>query len=445
MKKTSVHTKTAPRSPGIRLRPDKKSETRDALVKERDLLRLLLDELPDNIYVKDCAGRYVIDNRAHRKFLGAKTEQNVAGKSVFDFFPRALAQKYDEDDKRVIASGKPLLNREEPITDASGTDKWVATSKIPELDRKGTVSRLVCISRDITDRKRYQDALEKTKAELETRVNERTAELKSANERLREQIKLLKEKARLDAELEAARTIQQRLTPSFKPKIPRVNLMGSYLPAYEVGGDYLDYFQNEAGNWVIAIADVCGKGIPAALLMTMLRSTFRASARRETSARELLCSVNDSLTATIDHRSFITALCLIISSDGNSMSYARAGHPPLLRLGAGGGPPKDMKSEGLALGLAPDNATFRSGLEETVIRLDIGDRFFMYTDGLMDAEGRDKECFGQERICALLASLQGVDAEGLVSQVMERIRQFAGGVPYRDDMTMCALNVTGAD
>ena len=373
-----------------------------------------------------------------------KTELNVAGKSVFDFFPKALALKYDEDDRRVIASGMPLLNREEPITDVSGAEKWVSTSKIPEIDIAKNVSRLVCISRDITDRKRYQDALEKTKAELEIRVNERTAELKSANERLREQIKLLREKARIDIELEAARSIQQRLTPSFRPKIPRVNLMGAYFPAYEVGGDYLDYFQNEAGNWVIAIADVCGKGIPAALLMTMLRSTFRASARRETSARELLCSVHDSVSATIDHRSFITALCLIISSDGLTMSYARAGHPPLLRLGANGGPPEEMKSDGLALGLAPDGASFRSNLRETIIQLDVGDRFFMFTDGLMDVEGPDKDSFGQERIGELLASLPGLDAEAVVARVMERIRQFAGGGPYRDDMTMCAINVTGA-
>jgi sigma-B regulation protein RsbU (phosphoserine phosphatase) len=102
----------------------------------------------------------------------------------------------------------------------------------------------------------------------------------------------LGEKSRLDGELDAARSIQSRFTPNFRPQIPHVNLKGVYYPAYEVGGDYLDYFQTEDGQWVIVIADVCGKGIPAALLMTMLRSTFRVEARKETSAKRLLCAVN---------------------------------------------------------------------------------------------------------------------------------------------------------
>ena len=140
----------------------------------------------------------------------------------------------------------------------------------------------------------------------------------------------LEKKARLQGELEVAQDIQRRFTPQNKPSIPRINLKGVYFPAYEVGGDYLDYFQTDSGNWVVVIADVSGKGIPAALVMTMLRSTFRAEARYETSAKKLLCAVNDLMIEDLDDKSFVTALCLIIDKDGHSMSYARAGHPPLL-------------------------------------------------------------------------------------------------------------------
>lgn len=411
--------------------------------KERDLLKILLDKIPDNIYVKDTSGRYLLDNITHRKFLGESEERNVIGKTVYDFFPPDLAERYHTDDQKIILSGTPILDREEPIKGMAGTEQWVSTSKVPEFDDTGRVSRLICLSRDITDRKLFQDALQKAKDDLELRVEERTAELKIANERLQEQMALLGEKARLDGELDAARNIQRRLTPSFRPKIPRINLKGVYYPAYEVGGDYLDYFQNDAGNWVIAIADVCGKGVPAALLMTMLHSMFRAEGRHETSARNLLCSVNNSMVANIDHRSFITALCLIISRDGASMTYARAGHPPLIRLEKNGGPPHTMEINGIALGLVSDSASFRSNLEESAVQLETGDCFLMYTDGLFDAEDPRADSFGTERFNRLLARLPRADADALVLGIMDEIRKFKNGRHYGDDMTLCALQVTG--
>jgi PAS domain S-box-containing protein len=411
--------------------------------RERDLLKVLLDKIPDNIYVKDIAGRYILDNKTHRKFLGETEERNVIGKTVYDFFPPDLAERYHADDQNIIKSGTPILDREEPIMGIAGTELWVSTSKVPEFDDTGRVSRLVCVSRDITERKHFQDALQRAKDDLERRVEERTAELKAANQQLQEQMALLREKARLDGELDAARTIQHRLTPSFRPKIPHVNLKGVYYPAYEVGGDYLDYFQNDAGNWVVAIADVCGKGIPAALLMTMLHSMFRAEGRRETSARNLLCAVNDSMAANIDHRSFITALCLIVSRDGSSMTYARAGHPPLIRLDKNGGAPHSMAIKGMALGLISESDSYRSELEESTVQLETGDSFLMFTDGLLDAEGPSADSYGPERLNKLLAGLPGTDPDALIVGIMDDVRQFTSGRPFRDDMSICAMQVTG--
>jgi len=428
----------------LRRRLDACEHSLSLIARERDLLKVLLDKIPDNIYVKDADGRYIVDNAAHRKFIGESDERNVIGKTVYDFFPPDLAGRYHDDDRNIIRSGTPILDREEPIMGIAGKEQWVATSKVPEFDDGGSVSRLICVSRNITERKQYQDALQKAKNDLERRVEERTAELKTANDQLHAQMAMLQQKARLDIELEAARAIQHRLTPSFRPNIPRVSLKGVYYPAYEVGGDYLDYFQNDAGNWVVAIADVCGKGIPAALLMTMLRSMFRAEGRRETSARSLLCSVNDSMAANIDHRSFITALCLIISGDGASMTYARAGHPPLIKLDKYNGGPRIMATGGMALGLVSDGASFRAELGESTIPLEAGDSFFMYTDGLIDAEGVHGDTYGSERLEKLLARLPHADtADALVAGIMDDVRQFTGGRPFRDDMTICGLQVIG--
>jgi sigma-B regulation protein RsbU (phosphoserine phosphatase) len=252
----------------------------------------------------------------------------------------------------------------------------------------------------------------------------------------------LSEKARLDGELNAARSIQRRFIPQFKPQIPHVNLKGVYFPAYEVGGDYLDYFQTANGDWVVIIADVCGKGIPAALLMTMLRSTFRVEGRGETSAKDLLCAVNDFMAINIDDRSFVTALCLIIKSNGKSMTYARAGHPVLLKLSSKGEPPKLMAANGLALGLIADTAKFRSIMEETTIDLKKGDRYLIYTDGLTDANNPERNSYGMQRLCEVLARDRTSDADALIAMLMDDIKKFTRDAPYHDDLTILGLQVT---
>ncbi|MBN1575753.1 MAG: SpoIIE family protein phosphatase [Chitinispirillaceae bacterium] len=253
--------------------------------------------------------------------------------------------------------------------------------------------------------------------------------------------KELGEKAQLQGELEAARNIQQRLTPGFRPSIPRVNLKGLYSPAYEVGGDYLDYFKNETGCWVVVIADVCGKGIPAALLMTMLRSAFRVEANRETSAKQLLCSVNTTMQVNLDDRSFVTAICLIISSDGTSMSYARAGHPRLIRISAGSNHVETFDSDGVALGILSEDESFAETIDELTIPLNPGDRFFIYTDGLTEAFNLQKNPYTTKRLLKLLESDIGTSPEAVLNAIIHDIKAFTQGAPYHDDLTMIAMEV----
>jgi PAS domain S-box-containing protein len=253
----------------------------------------------------------------------------------------------------------------------------------------------------------------------------------------------LGEKARLQGELDAARSIQQRLTPSQKPSIPRVNLKGVYYPAFEVGGDYLDYFKTENGNWVIVIADVCGKGIPAALLMTILRSAFRVEARNETSSKRLLCAVNDSMRVNLDDRSFVTALCLIVNNDGTSMSYARAGHPKLIRVQAETNVVDTIESGGIALGFISEMAAFSGFVEEITVALNAGDRYLIYTDGLTEAVNNDKDAYGTKRLLDLLSNDIGATPEAMLDGIMRDVKAFTKGAPYHDDLTIIALQVTG--
>ncbi len=253
----------------------------------------------------------------------------------------------------------------------------------------------------------------------------------------------LEKRARLEGELEVAQKIQRRFTPQSKPLIPRVNVKGVYFPAYEVGGDYLDYFQTDAGHWVIVIADVSGKGIPAALVMTMLRSTFRAEARYENSAMKLLCAVNDSMIQDLDDKSFVTALCLIIDKEGQSMTYARAGHPPLLfRLANEGEQPSSMNPKGIALGMV-EGTQFRTLLEEVTIPLKAGDRYLIYTDGLLEAMDPERKTYGLSRLKSMLALDDDNDPEIMLKLILDDVKMFTRNAPVHDDLTILAMDVVG--
>jgi PAS domain S-box-containing protein len=131
-----------------------------ALARERNQLRTLIDNLPDHIYIKDAEGRYVVDNVAHQRFVGATTPEEVLGKTVFDLFPAELAARYAADDEAIVRSGEPLINREEPIVDRGGAARWLWTTKVPLRDGRGRVIGLVCVSRDISELKKAREAAE---------------------------------------------------------------------------------------------------------------------------------------------------------------------------------------------------------------------------------------------------------------------------------------------
>jgi PAS domain S-box-containing protein len=254
--------------------------------------------------------------------------------------------------------------------------------------------------------------------------------------------KYLEVKARLEGELEAARNIQQSLTPQDTPHIPRVTIAGVYQPAHEVGGDYLDYFQCGDGSWVVIVADVCGKGVPAALLMVVLRSIARVESRLNFSAKSLLCAVNQSMLLNINERSFITALCLVIKADGSSMTYARSGHPKLLKMDASG-TVTTIDSNGIALGMMSDPLDYSSIIQEVTLPLSAGDTFLAYTDGLSEATDDTMAAFDLAHIKRSMFGGRNKPVKGLIEGVLDDVKKFTSDKPAHDDLTVFAMKVTG--
>lgn len=147
----------------------KKAE--EKLAEEGGLLRALIDNLPDRIYVKDIQGRKTLSNQADMLASGAKTMKEILGKSDFDMYPPELAQTYWADDQKVLNTQIPVLNHEEPGLDEKGTPAWIMTSKIPVKDAKGEVAGLVGIGRDITHQKNIELEIKRQKQFYETLIS----------------------------------------------------------------------------------------------------------------------------------------------------------------------------------------------------------------------------------------------------------------------------------
>ncbi|MGD0920158.1 MAG: PAS domain S-box protein [Terriglobia bacterium] len=126
---------------------------------ERNLLRTLIDTLPDYIFVKDTESRLILNNIAHQHLLRARSQEEVVGKTDFDFFSPELAARYRADEQEVIRSGQPLVAREEPTVTSEGKQQWLLTSKVPFRDSYGKIAGIVGISRDVTERKRAEEIL----------------------------------------------------------------------------------------------------------------------------------------------------------------------------------------------------------------------------------------------------------------------------------------------
>jgi PAS domain S-box-containing protein len=154
----------------------------EELAAERNMLRSVIENIPDPIFVKDAEGRYILDNESHCRTLGAKSREEVIGKTSFAFFPEEEARGFKRDDDRVVATGVPMENHEECVPDAEGNRRWLLTTKAPVFNAEtGKVERLVCIRRDITGMKEAEEKLKRANAELSMAL----ANLKQASEELR--------------------------------------------------------------------------------------------------------------------------------------------------------------------------------------------------------------------------------------------------------------------
>jgi serine phosphatase RsbU (regulator of sigma subunit) len=255
------------------------------------------------------------------------------------------------------------------------------------------------------------------------------------------------EKKRLEEELRIAREIQMSLLPQGPLTMPGVSVSALCVPAREVGGDYYDFLPLDDHRLGVLIADVSGKGTSAALYMAELKGLMLSLSRIYTSPRELMMTLNRIIANNLDARSFITMTYAVLDLSARTMTYARAGHTPLMRVAGNGMPGRRRETQvlvpdGLVLGLKIDDGQmFDRLLVEETIPLLAGDLYVLFTDGISEAMNADDDCYGEARLATLLEEHADLPAEELRERILRDVEAFAGGAPQHDDMTMILLKV----
>ncbi|HMP72593.1 MAG TPA: SpoIIE family protein phosphatase [Kiritimatiellia bacterium] len=245
------------------------------------------------------------------------------------------------------------------------------------------------------------------------------------------------EKQRIQQEMSWARQIQQSLLPRTVPQFMGYEAFGLSRPAREVGGDYYDFISLEGSLHHVIIGDVSGKGVPAGLIMSVVRSLVHTYCEFETSPDAILTRVNRSLTQDLDPDMFVTATMLTLNTDDHVVRMVRAGHEPALRIRPGG-EIEELQPGGAALGLT-DVGHFDRCLEQVEVPFEPGDLLILFTDGLTEARASDGREFGLDRLKETLFRLRDADLPVIIQEIFRDLQDFTAGAEQSDDITLLAL------
>ena len=243
----------------------------------------------------------------------------------------------------------------------------------------------------------------------------------------------IRERERIEQELQVARRIQQSLLPKEVPELAGWRISPLYRSAREVGGDFYDFLELANGRLGIVVGDATSKGVPAALVMTSARSMLRAVAQASESPGEVLRKANDPLVTDIPPNMFVTCFYAVLEPKSGSLAYANAGHNlPYVRRR--GGECEELRARGMPLGLMPGMS-----YEENEVVLDGGEAALFYSDGLVEAHDPKGEMFGFPRLRALVAK-HAAEERSLEDALLEELYTFVGeGWEQEDDITLLTL------
>jgi anti-anti-sigma factor len=263
--------------------------------------------------------------------------------------------------------------------------------------------------------------------------NEITHKFKKAQVSIREQEKLQKE-------MEVAKEIQQSLLPKKMPDVSGYDIAPLYQAAAEVGGDYYDFVEVDDDTIGVVVADVSGKGVPGSLVMTMIRTALRMEARGNKNASDVMAKMNEFVTNDMKKGMFVTMFYVILDSQNRIISYASAGHNPMILYRYETNETFFLNPRGFPVGISlPDEKLFRKSINVEKIKLKKDDMLLIYTDGVTEAMNTRREQYGENRLLGMIKQYGHLHPKAFIDKLDGDIKKFTGGHPQNDDITIVAV------
>jgi serine phosphatase RsbU (regulator of sigma subunit)/anti-sigma regulatory factor (Ser/Thr protein kinase) len=252
----------------------------------------------------------------------------------------------------------------------------------------------------------------------------------------------LTDQTRLRRELQLAQEIQNALLPKSVPKLEGFELDAAYRAALEVGGDYYDFFEVDENAIGIVVADVSGKGIGSSMVMTMIRTSMRLEARGNKRASDVVNKVNKVAMGDIKKGMYVTMFYVILDSKKRMVSYASAGHNPMLLYREAAKSVSFLNPGGIAVGIDLGNPDeFKKLITSEKLKLKKGDMLFIYTDGITEAMNEKREQFGEQRLLDFIYKYNHLPASEFKQKLNDEIATFTKGYPQSDDITFVVVKL----
>lgn len=251
------------------------------------------------------------------------------------------------------------------------------------------------------------------------------------------------EQKMLEHELAIAEELQSNLLPRRIPQIKGFGLGAYYKPSKEVGGDYYDFIEIDGDHLGILVADVSGKGIPGCIVMAETRVLIRSEAQRTLSPAEVMIKVNSFLNKDIKRGMFVTAFYVILNSRKATLTITSAGHNPMVLWRKPTNTCHLVNTGGLALGI-DKGPLFERCIKEQRLQLCEGDRFVLYTDGIIEAMNERNELWGQQNFYRAIRDLAERDSNEFINLLIQRVEKHQGNAPQHDDITLVTGRFKGS-
>ncbi len=407
----------------------------EALRSSESLYHSLVETMPQGVFRRDLQGRFTFANQPYCKFHKIKPEE-IVGKTDFDFFPKAAAEKYWHDDLRIMEKGETMEILEEAQTTGMAEKQYHHVIKTPLRDEAGRVIGLQGMIWDVTEKIRAEEKIRQT-----------TAELARSREELHSKNQTMEENLRVAADIQLAMLPQQY--PTFPagaaPEQSAFQFVHRYVPSESVSGDFFSISAISDTEVGVFICDVTGHGVRAALVTAMIRALAEELKPLARDPGNFLRKLNFDLCSILKNTGspmLTTAFYAVADCRIGRLRFANAGHPkplvirrsrdlvePLVNASGRSQP---------ALGLFEDPPYATS--ETTLAR---GDFLMLFTDGVYEVQGENEELYSQERLMLDVNNLITHPSGILFDKLLQIIRNFAVNGEFDDDVCLVGMDFAG--